>query len=374
MTRRLVLIGGGHAHLHVLRDIVRRPLADADIVLISDERYHHYSGMVPGYLRGQYRVRELQIDLAALARRAGARFVHAAADRVSTSERRVQAAGESIAFDVCSIDVGSAAAGAEVPGVREHAFTLRPMSRATLLKERIDLLAASGDAPVACVVVGGGAGGVEIALALGRRLRESVRGGVVTMIGERSEILPGFAPPARALASRILREQGVCLVLGARVAALADDGVRLASGGILPADVVVWVAGAAPPGLLRDSDLPRDARGYFLVDRTLRALDGSPVWGAGDCIAFGAHHDIEKAGVYAVRQGPVLSRNLRRAMRGAPSRARFRAQRSYLALINTGDGRAILRWHRLLVHARWAWRLKDAIDRRFVRRYCDVTK
>ena len=143
---------------------------------------------------------------------------------------------------------------------------------------------------------------------------------------------------------------------------------RLADGARLPADLVVWLAGAAGPGLLAGSGLPLDARGFLLVDATLRAVDGSPVWAAGDCATLADHPETPKAGVYAVRQGPVLARNLRAALGDGTPRA-YVPQKTFLSLLNTADGKALLRWHGLVSHSRFAWWLKDRIDRRFVRRY-----
>jgi selenide,water dikinase len=146
------------------------------------------------------------------------------------------------------------------------------------------------------------------------------------------------------------------------------DAVHVASGARVPADLVVWVAGAAGPALLGGAGLPLDPRGFLLVDPTLRTVDGAPVWAAGDCATLAERPGTPKAGVYAVRQGPVLARNLRAAL-GEGTPVPYVPQRTFLSLLNTADGKALLRWHGVVSHSRWAWWLKDRIDRRFVRRY-----
>lgn len=365
---RLVLIGGGHAHVHVLDDLARAPVAGLDVVLVSPYGQQHYSGMVPGYLAGIYPEEALVFDLPRLCARAGARFVQACADRVDAAARRVHAGGEAIDFDLASLDVGSWPAGWDLPGVREHAVPARPMRRVVELRARVDEGAAGGGT-VSVAVVGAGAAGVEIALALERRVRDRGATPRVTLLDASADrVLPGYEPRVRRRAASILARRGIAYRAGARVAAVEADGILLEDGTRIAADHTVWLAGAAAPPLVAASGLPRDESGYLLVDDTLRAADGSPVWGAGDCIRLAGRPPLPKAGVHAVRQSPVLAANLRAALTGA-SPVSYRPQSTFLSLLNTADGRALLRWHFVAVHAAWAFRLKDRIDRAFVRRY-----
>jgi selenide,water dikinase len=366
-TRRLVLVGGGHAHLYVLRELARRPIADVEAVLVTAGD-HYFSSMVPGYLQGQYDVEELRIDLLALARRAGVRVVRAVAERVDVEEKVVIAGGERIPFDVCSLDVGREEAPADTPGVAAHAIALRPAARAVELRERLDELIATATRPLAVVVVGGRAEGVEVALALRHHLGASAAGGTVTLVERGTEVLGEFEPPMRRLAAAVLQQRGVSLALGGRVTTVSGSAVTLHNGASLPTDLVVWLGGAAAPPLVLTSGLACDDEGYLLVDRALRAADGAPVWGAGDCVRVKDFPAVAKAPVYAVREAPVLERSLRAAL-GKGRAGRYRPQRSSLVLLNTGGGWSLMRWKGIHRHARWAWRLKDMIDRRFMRRY-----
>ena len=365
-SRRLVLVGGGHAHLHVLRALARRPIPDTEVLLVAPGD-HFYSAMVPGYLQGQYEADALRIDLQALARQAGVRMVRARADRVDAARRTVVAGGEDLPFDCCSLDIGCEPAGTATPGVNRWAQTLRPMERALALRARIDaLVSAASERPPAVVVVGGGAGGVEVALAIRHRFSGAGVQGSVSLVERGLEVLPEYDPTMRALATRVLSERNVAVALGGRVTLVSESAVTLHNGASLPADLVVWLAGAAAPPLVAESGLVHDADGFLLVDRSLRAVDGAPVWGAGDCITIREFPEIAKAGVYAVREAPALERSLRAALgHGRP--ARYRPQRSYLSLLNTGQGWALMRWKGIHRHSRWAWRLKDMIDRRFMR-------
>jgi selenide,water dikinase len=353
----------------VLADLAARPLSGVEVTLVSPTPAHHYSGMVPGFLQGVYAESELTLDLGWLVRRAGARLLEGLAGRIDVARRDVAVAGARLPFDILSMDVGSDPAGLDVPGAREHTVTIRPMRQAVALRDRVDALADRAPrGPVRLVVVGGGAGGVEVALALHRRIREAGALPEVTLVEAAPDVLPGYATRVRRRATRILDQRGVTAMTGAAVGRVERDAVHLARGPRLPADLVVWLTGAAGPGVLAGSDLPLDDHGFLLVDPTLRAVDGAPVWGAGDCVTLSAHPDTPKAGVYAVRQGPVLARNLRAAV-GHGTPGAYVPQKTFLSLLNTADGRALLRWHGVVSHSRWAWRLKDHIDRRFVRRY-----
>jgi selenide,water dikinase len=278
-------------------------------------------------------------------------------------------AGERLGFDLLSLDIGSEAAGLETPGVREHASTIGPMNRAAALRRRAEeIFGAARGRSIRLVVVGGGAAGLEVALALERLGRHLGSRPTVTIVEAASGVLPEFSGHVRRIAARVLARRGVGTRLGRQVVAVEADTVRLDDGSREPSELTVWLAGAAPPRLLSGSDLPRDERGYLLVDNTLRAIDGAPVYGAGDCIAIDGYPDLAKAGVYAVRESPVLDHNLRAALSAARPR-RYRPQRTFLALLNTADGQALWRWQGLGGRSRLAWWIKNRIDRAFVRRH-----
>lgn len=370
--KRVLLVGGGHAHLHVIRDVALRPWDGAELTLVSPYDHHHYSGMVPGYLQGQYQEAELAFDLPRLCHAAGARFVRGFAARVDAVERFVAVNGHRISFDIASVDAGSAPVGMDVPGVREYAWTVRPMNRALALRDKVDELVtrAQKDGIVRVCVVGAGAAGVEVSLALARRIGDGAGIPEVILL-DGGAVLPGYSDRARRRAARILRSRGIVVRTGQEVSAVGARGVELKDGRTLEADLVVWITGSAPPDLLAASNLPHNNAGFFRVDSALRSADGAPVWGAGDCVSLDRHPDLPKAGVYAVREAPVLTHNLRAAVEGG-SPKEYHPQSSFLSLLNTADGKALLRWHAVTSHSRWAWWLKDHIDRRFVQNYAKV--
>lgn len=369
---RLVLVGGGHAHQRVLASLADEDWPDVERILVSPSARQLYSAMVPGYLQDRYRKEELTLDIARLAEQAGARFVRAGALRVDAKARVVETEEGPVPFTLASLDIGSIPLGLDLPGVREHAFTLRPMERAEALRQRVEALARDrprvpgGDA-VAVAVVGAGAGGVEVALAVDRRIRDCGAAPRVSLVERGSDVLEGYSARVRERARRILLRRDIEVILEADAVGVEPGRLQLGDGGVLRSDAVVWVSGAAAPPLLGRSSLPLGPAGFLSVGGTLRATDGSPVWGAGDCVRVQGH-DLPKAGVYAVREGPVLAYNLRAALRGEEPRG-YDPQTSFLSLLNTADGRALLRWKSVVAHSRLAWWLKDRIDRRFMRRY-----
>lgn len=363
--RRLVLVGAGRAHLHVLRELARRSIPDVETVVIASQPYHHRA-MLAGYLQGRHDADALRISLTSLAASAHARLLEADVEQVDAARRVVVANGESIPFDVCSFDVECESGGSDTPGVREHALSLHPASNVIELRARVDALLASGG-PVAIVVVGGGAEGVEAALALRHRMGASNALGSVTLVAGSRELLTGHGAPMRTLAFQVLRQRDVSVALGGRVTAVAATGVTLDNGATIPADLVVWAADTGAPSLLRRSGLPTDAQGRLSVDRTLRAADAASVFGAGACVSVKDFPDLRVGGSNATRMARALDRSLRSALgKGRPGK--FRPRRSSFDLLDAGGGRALLRWRGTHRHSRWAGRLKSMLDRRFMRR------
>lgn len=357
---RLALVGGGHAHVEVLRQLAEEPSAALDVTVVSDRASAIYSGMVPGLIAGQYELRDVEVDVARLCDRAGARFVLARATGVDVDAHRVPLEdGRAIEYDRASLDVGSTVAGLDTPGVREHALASRPISR---LVEQGRALAPTG--PI--VVVGGGAAGVELAFCLRERLRDaSGRPPATSLVEAGPSILAQAAPRLRQRVERAASARGIERHVGARVEAVEKDHVALAGGRRLESALTVWVTGAAPHPFLAGVALPRDDAGFVRIQSTLQVVGRAELFAVGDCASLPG---TLKAGVYAVRQGPVLAANLRAHLEGRPLR-RYTPQRDFLQLLNLGDGTAIASKWGFAVEGRIAHRLKDRIDRGWIARY-----
>ncbi len=352
--RELVLVGGGHSHVQVLRTQRSAPL-DARVTLVVDQPLAAYSGMVPGLVAGQYRPEQLQIDLRPLARQAGIRVIHARCTGLDVQGRRVLLEGRPpLRYDLVSLNVGSTVAGAGLPGVREHALSTRPIAA---FVRRFEQLAARGAEHV--IIVGAGAGGVELAFCVQARL-----GCRVTVVaGQLLARRPGLNARLREAAAG----RGITWEIPARVARVEAWGAHLEDGRQLEADAVLWVAGAAPHAGLFEG-LPTDAAGFVLVEDSLQVVGHPEVFAVGDCASLRDQAWVPKAGVYAVRQGPVLLQNLRRSLLGDPALP-FEAQRDFLTLLNLGDGTALGEKWGQAIQGAWVFELKDRLDRDFVAKF-----
>jgi selenide,water dikinase len=378
-SRRVVLVGAGHAHVRVLESWAKDPPADAMLTMVVDHDRAVYSGMVPGFLAGDYALEETGIPVVPLARRAAATVVLERARRIDARAKRIDlAGGSSVGYDVASLDVGSSVIGLDRPGVREHALATRPVGElATNLEARLAGLGSADDPRVRSgrdiasamrvAVVGGGAAGVELSFTIEARIASlGIRPEVFLVCGP-AGMLPGYPERVRRFAAKEASSRGITVAATSDATHVDERGVGFESGH-LPADLVLWATGAAPPDLVRNSELPRDAKGFVRVNPTLAVPGCDGLFACGDCATITGDEWIPKAGVYAVRQGSVIDANLRAHLAGRALEP-FRPQRSFLSLMNLGHRRALATKWGFVMAGRAAWLLKDRIDRAFVRRY-----
>ncbi|MCC5982850.1 MAG: selenide, water dikinase SelD [Rhodobacteraceae bacterium] len=364
LTRDLVLLGGGHTHALVLKRWAMDPLPGARVTLISPDPTAPYTGMLPGHVAGHYGREELEIDLVQLARRAGARLILDRACGIDRSAQTVALQGRPpVAYDVLSVDIGISSDLPALPGYAEHAVSAKPLGRYAARWERFVQAVATGAAPPQVAVIGGGVAGVELALAMAHRLR-GTRGAQVTVIEAAPAPLPGIGAGARARLLAHMAAAGVSLRTGTAVAGITAEAVRLEDGAHLPAALVVGAAGTRPQDWLRGTGLDL-TQGFITVGPTLQSPTDPRIFAAGDC-AHMRHAPRPKAGVYAVRQAPVLLHNLRAALAEAGRLRQYHPQRDYLKLVSLGGRRALADKWGLPLEGRWLWALKDGIDARFM--------
>jgi selenide,water dikinase len=331
-----------------------KPQPGVRVTIVSREVESPYSGMLPGHIAGIYERSEMHVDLGRLAVFAGARLLADEVVGLDLSANSIQlAAHPTLRFDLLSINIGG------VPvGVSEHVIPVKPIGRFLPHWERIRATVKPGER---IAVVGGGAGGVELAMAM----RASLPAVGITVVCE--ELLPAMADEVHQMVKDALRERRIGLVEEFRVVSATAAGLTGADGRVLDADCVFWVTGVAAAPFAGAAGLETDHAGFVIVDRHLRSVSHPQVFAAGDIAAL-AGQPRPKSGVFAVREGPVLARNLRRALLGRRLVA-FKAQERFLTLMGTGDRRAIASKGTFNARGRWVWLWKDWIDRRFMRRF-----
>lgn len=368
LTRDIVLIGGGHTHALVLRRWAMSPVAGARLTLINPAPTAPYSGMLPGHIAGHYGRMDLEIDLVKLARFAGARLVLAPATGINRELQRIQVAGQAdISYDIASVDIGITTDLPTIPGFIEHAIGAKPLDRyATawaLFLKGVD----GQKVRPQVTVIGGGVAGVELALAMMHNLKErGIPGAKVTVLEVAAAPLAGISQGARKALLRHIARLGITLQTSAKVAEITGNAVHLSDGSQIPSSLCIAAATPHPHGWLKASGLG-NADGYIEVKNTLQSCQDPHIYAAGDCAAL-TFAPRPKAGVFAVREAPILYHNLRAELLGH-SRKRFRPQKSYLKLISTGGKTAIADKAGLRLAGAWLWRWKDRIDRTFMRQF-----
>ena len=361
MKPRLLLVGGGHAHLEVVRRLAGN--SEVSATLINPGRYATYSGMLPGLIAGQYRFEDAHVDLAALCGRAGVALLNGRALALRPDRAEVETDAGVLPYDVLSLDTGSTPR-LDVPGAQAYAVPIKPVP--SFLSRWEAFLGAPSGGPRSVVVVGGGAGGVELILAMAARASHGPTPKPSFTLAA-SELLPGRGARLRRLLRGTLERRGV-VVEEQAVSEVASDHVVLESSRRLAADFVVFATPAAAPAWIAGSGLLTDPAGFISVNRYLQSRSHPAVFAAGD-VASIADRPVPKAGVYAVRAGPRLHQNLLAALAGRTPTAAYRPQRRALALITDGEGGATLSYGKLALAGAWVGRWNDSIDRKFMAKY-----
>lgn len=373
----IVLVGGGHAHVHVLAAFAMRPLPGLRLTLITRDLATPYSGMLPGVIAGLYSTEQAHIDLVRLAAATGTRLIHAEAIGLDRIAKRVLLAGRPpIAYDIVSIDVGIVPALAPIAGAAEHAIAVKPIgsfiSKFNALLDRCR----RPNGPRRVAVIGGGAGGVELLLSVRTRLlREAHEAGVDTdafffALVTNGEILATHNRRVRGAFRRVFAARGIALYENQCARAVTADAIELENGRTVTADAVLVTTDASSPLWFRETGLDLDSKGFLSVGPTLQVTNDPDAFAAGDCATL-LTTPREKAGVFAVRAGPPLAENLRRRARGENLKP-WRPQRRHLALISTGERYAVASRGAFKAEGAWLWTVKDWIDRRWMRMYQDV--
>ncbi|QCO57474.1 selenide, water dikinase SelD (plasmid) [Pseudorhodobacter turbinis] len=363
--RDVLLIGGGHAHALVLRKWGMAPQAGSRITVINPGPVAPYTGMLPGHIAGHYSRDSMMIDLIRLARFAGARVVMGRAVGIDRGTKQaILADGRRLRYDVASIDIGIASTLPDLPGFEDHALAAKPLGGYAEGWEAF--LAHAPEAP-RLVIIGAGVGGAELAMASAHRLAQTGRKAEITLLERQDEALPNVGEGARRALLAALARHGVVVKTGAMPVAVAKGSVTLADGQVLPSDFTLSVAGAQPQPWLADTGLALH-KGFVTISPTLQSSDPS-IFAVGDCAHMG-FAPRPKAGVFAVRQAPILYHNLRASLSGVPLR-RYHPQRDYLKLISMGEQRAVADKLGLRLEGAWLWRWKDRIDRKFMAKFED---
>lgn len=371
--RDIVLIGAGHTNMHVVRMWRMQPIPDTRLTLISPFSRATYSGMLPGTLAGLYEPEDMEIDLYRFAAPSGVRVIINEAVGLDPQRRRVLFKDRpALRFDVASVGIGSVPSFSDRwPGCPSF-LPVKPMATfRSRLDARLQALQAerTPDDPIRIAVVGGGAAGVEVAFCLEADLRARQTAARFTLVDSGDSVLRGYLPGTISRVTAELKRRGIELCLNSRVRDIASDGMQLESGESLSAHIIIWVTAAVPPPLIESIPLPKAEDGFLAVRPTLQTTGEAPVFAVGDSATL-VESPVRKAGVYAVREGPFLWDNLQRFLDQKPL-LKYEPQKGFNSMLADGEGGAFVDYRSVAAHGRWVWRLKDHIDRKFMRMYQD---
>ena len=372
IVKDLVLIGGGHSHVIVLKRLGMRPIPGVRVTLIARDIEAPYSGMLPGLIAGHYTYDQIHIDLAPLAQFAGARLYHDDVVGLDLEHREVHCRNRPpVQYDVVSVDIGVTPA-LQAGGAQQHAVSVKPISTLVQRWERLRERVRRRSRPLKIGVVGAGAAGVELTLAVQYGLRQAQPEVAhdFHLFGAADSVLPTHNRRTQRIFQRVLGDRGVRVHVPRRVVQVESDGVVTDDGARHALDEVIWATEAQAQPWPGDSGLDVDERGFIRVDDTLQSRSHPGVFASGD-VAAAVNHPREKAGVFAVRQGGPLEANLRRALTSERLEP-FRPQRKFLSLVSTGDRYAVASRGWWSLEGAWVWRWKNWIDQRFMRRFSDL--
>ncbi|BAZ38028.1 FAD-dependent pyridine nucleotide-disulfide oxidoreductase [Calothrix sp. NIES-4101] len=374
--KNIVLLGGGHSHAILLRSLADKPLPNVNFSLITENRDTPYSGMLPGHIAGFYTHDECHINLEKLTNFAGAKlYIDEVINLDLENNKVISTHLPEIEFDILSIDIGSTPATITVPGAKEYAIPAKPVS--ILLREwdKFCREIIHYSPPIRIAIVGGGAGGVELALAMRAKLNnlnlhenQEIE---IHLFHRDQELMPSYHLFMRHLLTKVLLQQGIKLNLKetvCKIEKLEKLHLNCESGLTWEGDRIFWVTQASAPQWLKTTGVKTDKNGFILVNEQLQSLSHPHIFATGD-IATMVNYPRSKAGVFAVRQGKPLFANLRRYVLGKALKP-YIPQAKYLSLIGTGDGKAIAnRGNFTLPPSRLLWLWKDCLDRRFMQQF-----
>lgn len=375
LIKDIVLIGGGHTHALLIRKWAMKPLPGVRLTLVSRDVLTPYSGMLPAYVAGHYSHAETHIDLARLCQWAGVQFVQASVTGLDLSSNRVlidqRPSLAAIEFDLLSINTGSTPDTSSVAGAAEFAVPVKPVNRFAGKWQSLNQRLATDDAKeVAIAVVGAGVGGFELLLSIHHALAERGAPAKLHWVIRGAEPLTQQPAKVRSLALQQCHDKNIETHLNFDVSQVEERSLTSSQGDVVMFDEVLWVTAATAPEWPGKAGLDTTGRNFIAVNDHLQSTSHPQVFACGD-VASQIDSPSPKAGVFAVRQAPVLFDNLRRAVIGQSLRS-YRPQQNFLSLISLGEASAVASRNGVVLQGDWVWRWKDWIDTRFMRKFSDL--
>jgi NADH dehydrogenase FAD-containing subunit len=355
---KLLLIGGGHAHLSILRSLLHEEISDLEVTLITSSKFQYYSGMFSGFTEGLYNEEEIRIDLESLCGRASVSFIEDTIISFDPMQKVLLGfSGGIYSFDVISFDIGS---GISSDLTQTVGLNIKPNYRFT---EQIKEFRSSENP----VIVGGGSAGVELALSTSAWRQNHSLKNPVTLISS-SPLLHSYGNKATQKIREIANDHNLVYYENEKIEKLKNNIIITDKDTEIEYSAILPVTGPKASSLFKQALLSIDSEGYLLVEDTLQNADYPYVFGAGDCVSLAGYPDLPKNGVYAVRQGPLLWKNIKRLITGRPL-VPFKPQKMFVSILSTGEKHGLFTYGDFVIYGKWAWSLKNRIDQKFMNKH-----
>ncbi|MRG85990.1 NAD(P)/FAD-dependent oxidoreductase [Salinibacillus xinjiangensis] len=361
--KKLLLVGGGHTHLHVIQKLKDNPITDVEVTLISPSQFQYYSDMFGAYTEGLYDKSQIRIDLETLAKNSKINWLQGAVTSIDSQQKMVLTSnGDIHSFDAISFNIGSLTADTDIPGVVEYAYRIKPNYH---FVDTISEVHKSDKV----VIVGGGAAAIEISLSLQSWRKKNHVTTPVTLVSP-DRLLQEKRKKISDKIEEIVFQKGINFIKNEEITSVKHNKIITSLHNEIYFDKLLWLAGPNPPGLFSTSNLPVDDQGYLKVEDTLQVKKYPFMFGAGDCVSFMKYPNIDKAGVNAVKQGAVLFKNLKGFFETGEGEL-YTPQKNDLSIMSLGDKGGFLNYKKHLITGRLAWYLKKWIDTRYSKLYKD---
>lgn len=366
MAKHLVLAGGGHAHMTILANLQHFIDRKYRVSVIAPSPHHYYSGMGPGMLGGTYRPEQIRFATQNLVNKKGARFILDQVERIDPEKKQLfLVSGSDITYDVISFNTGSQVPQERVVQKQTDTFTVKPIEK--LIQARKRIIELSESRKITICIVGGGPSAVEMAGNIWNISKEKCKYEPFIRILAGKKILAQFPERIRNMAKKSLEDRGIEIDESGYADQISPRKIRFDSGHTTTAEIIILAMGIRPSPIFKVSGLPLGPDGGLRVNRFLQSPDYPDIFGGGDCIYF-EDQPLDKVGVYAVRQNPILYHNLMAALSGRRLKP-FDPGHGYLLILNMGDGTGIYFKKWLQFKGRLAFKLKDYIDRKFIDKF-----
>ncbi|MEI5909389.1 FAD-dependent oxidoreductase [Bacillus spongiae] len=358
--KTIVLVGGGHSHVYCVKMLKEHKHPQMNWILLSNSKKQYYSGMFSGFTEGLYAEEDTYIDLEKLAINSNATFVEATVLSVDPIQQKILCSnGEVISYDILSLDIGSTNKSPNIEGLTNENLAIKPNEK---FPDQIHTLRQATNP----VIIGGGAAGIEMALSLLAWQKKYSSRTDVTLLHS-APLLKGAGEKTSQKITQLASKQGLKLVKD-RAIRVDNSVVYTAGGSQIDFDTIMYLGGPHPPDLIKSAMLPTDEVGFLLVNSCLQTEAFPNIFGAGDCITISDQKDMPKNGVNAVRQGPILFRNIMSFAFDEPLES-YTPKKADLAILSTGFKEGFFLYGRWSFHGKWAWFVKNFIDRRFMDKY-----